>query len=52
MGLHDYDSLLTDYSVDSVFNYKNKIPVIKQKSNEQGLFEEYDFDLWDSLILC
>lgn len=34
MGIHDYDSLLTDYSGDSVFNYRNKILVIKQKLQE------------------
>lgn len=31
MGIHDYDSLLTNYYPDSVFNYRNKILVIKQR---------------------
>ena len=34
MGIHDYDSLLTNYSGDNVFNYRNEILEIKLKLQE------------------
>ena len=31
MGIFDYDSLLTDYSSESIFDYRNKISIVMQK---------------------
>lgn len=34
IGIHDYDSLLTDYSADGIYHYRNDLAILQQKLNE------------------
>ncbi len=34
VGIHDYDSLLTDYTYDGIFKYRNDLAILQQNLND------------------